>query len=302
MKENRSNLNSNFKTNSGDDFYSFVLKAFGAEKTLLDSDFHGQKNDQLIFICPIDSTISASLTDDLLNKCSKQGFKNLVLLSFLYDDGLLPGIIKIARSKGIKLDARIILPQALAGGDPEVTKFIFPCAYKDPFAKLKKWLKRIILVILLFYGPLAIPCNILPYLNCSYGGIYHWHWEFFHNEILEINGEKFFAGSQTVFGGLRPIGEPYTHGGFYCRKGNDYYLIPWNLISWTISLNRAPLKYKSIIWGERHYLVPEYSIENFNYAVKQEWEPRNEEFGFDAIYLKQGDHKKIAIGIPQILP
>lgn len=302
MENNGENLNSNFKTLNRDVFCNLVLKAFGSEKILPKGDFHGEKNDKLIFVCPIDSAISATLVDNLLEKCSQQGFKHLILLSFLYEDELFPGILNAARSKGIKLDTRIILPQVLKGGEPEVTTFSFPNAYKDPFAKPKKWFKRIILVTLLFYGPLAIPCSLLPYLYCSYGGIYHWHWEFFHNEILEINGQKFLAGSQTVLGGLRLLGEPDTHGGFYYRKGNDFYLIPWNLVSWTISMDRPPLKYKSIFWGERYYLVPEYSLENFNHAVKQGWEPRDEEIGFDAIYLKQGDHKKVATGSPNILP
>lgn len=284
------------------DFTDLVLKAYGAEKRLPMDDFHGQKNNHLIFVCPIDSTVSATLVEDLLQKCSQKGFRYLDLLGFIYADGLLPGIIKSARLKGIKLDTKIILPQVLHEGFANDKTFPFPDAYKDPFAKIKKWLKRIILAILLFYGPLAIPCSFLPYLHCSFGGIYHWHWEFFHKEILEIEGMKFLAGSQTVLGGLRPIGEPDSHGGFYFKSGNDLYLIPWNLVSWTISMNTAPLKYKSIIWGERRYLVPEYSVENFKHAVKQKWEPREEEIGFDAIYLRQGDYEKIATGNPQILP
>lgn len=293
-------LNINIKPQiSGDRFVEHVLQAFGADKIQNLGDFHGLKDKHIVFVCPIDYAISEALVNDLLEKCSQNGFKHLVLLSFIYENGILPGIIKTAKLKGIKLDPRIIPPLILKEIIHEIP---FPNAYQDPYSKAKRWLKRIILVLLIFYGPFAVPCCIMPYLNCSYGGIYHWHWVFCHDEVLEIDGAKFLGSSQTIFNGLRPVGEPFSHGGFYCKSGNNYYLIPWNLLSWTMSLNRPPLKFKRILWGERHYFVPDYAFKNFRFAVEQQWEPRTEEYGVDAIFLRQGDQLKFATGTPEILP
>ncbi len=298
LREDSSNINLKSQV-SADRFVELVLQAFGADKIQKQSDFHGSKDKNLIFVCPIDSGVSETLVSELLEKCSQEGYKHLVLLSFLYENGILPGIIKTAKLKGIQLDTRTIPPQILNG---DIQKISFPNAYKDPFSKTKKWFKRIILILLVFYGPFAVPCCLTPYLNCSYGGIYHWHWVYCHDEVLEIDGAKFLGSSQTIFGGLRPVGEPFSHGGFYYRNGNSYYLIPWNLMSWTISLNRAPLKLKRIFWGERYYIVPDYALENLKYALEQKWEPRHEGYGFDAIFLRQGDQLKFATGTPTILP
>ena len=272
LQEDTSNINLETQI-CGDVFVEKVLQAFGAEKTLEHSGFHGLKDKKIIFVCPIDLAISEALVNDLLEKCSQNGSKHLVILSLLYENGILPGIIRIANLKGILLEPKIIPPQILKEAAHEIP---FPDAYSDPYLKPKKWLKRIILVLLIFYGPFAIPCCLVRYLNCSYGGIYHWHWVYCHDEVLEIDGAKFLGSSQTIFGGLRPVSEPFSHGGFYYKNGNNYYLIPWNLISWTISLNRAPLKLKRILWGERHYIVPDYALDNFKVTVENFWEPRTE--------------------------